>query len=312
MKEFLVQIESLTKSFPKGFWRKREKVVDRISFDVERGEAFGLVGHNGAGKTTLLKCMVGLLRPDNGKITLFGDSILSSKVKHRIGFLPEYPYFYDYLTGQEFLDLCARLFGLPYRERRKRIYSLMERVGLLHFRDRLLRRYSKGMLQRVGIAQALINDPDLLLLDEPMSGLDPIGRKEIRDLLLELKREGKTLLLSSHILSDVETLCDRTGFLVAGEMTHCGSVKALVESKIESYEIVISGLSIDILQRWTDSSIDVLPDSDQARIRVRDLTEVNRMVDEIRKNGGQIVSITPMQLSLEEIYSKQISDLMKE
>ncbi|MBI4209274.1 MAG: ABC transporter ATP-binding protein [Deltaproteobacteria bacterium] len=311
MKPSAIRIDSLVKTFPKGFWRIPEKIIDGVSFEVHEGEAFGLVGHNGAGKTTLLKCLVGLLRPNQGKVLFFGDSELSVAVKQKIGFLPEQPYFYDYLTGEEFLHLCANLFGIQGSERSQRVTALLEKVGLAPFKDRLLRSYSKGMLQRIGIAQALINQPPLLILDEPMSGLDPVGRKEIRDLILDLKRRGTTILLSSHILYDVEVICDRIGFLVAGKMTYCGPLKSLMEGKVKAYEVWVSGVEPQRLQKISGVPVERSVELGEWLVRMENLNNVNVVIDDIRKNGGKILSLTPVRESLEEIYSEQVRSMMK-
>ncbi|HEX9101594.1 MAG TPA: ABC transporter ATP-binding protein, partial [Polyangia bacterium] len=196
----IVEAEHLQKTFALGFFRKRVRAVDDVSFTVEKNEIFGFLGPNGAGKTTTLKMLMGLIFPTRGQARIFGRPITERAVKQRLGFLPENPYFYDYLSGAELLDLMGHLFGLPRAERRRRARTLLERVGLGRAGDLALRKYSKGMLQRLGIAQALINDPALVVLDEPMTGLDPIGRKEIRDLIVSLKSEGKTVFFSTHIL----------------------------------------------------------------------------------------------------------------
>ncbi len=311
MNPTVLEIRSLVKTFPKGFWRISEKIVDEVSFEVHEGEAFGLVGHNGAGKTTLLKCLVGLLKPNQGEVLFFGDSPLSVDVKQKIGFLPEQPYFYDYLTGEEFLRLCANLFGIREPQKSQSIETLLEKVGLSHFKDRLLRGYSKGMLQRMGIAQALVNHPPLLILDEPMSGLDPVGRKEIRDLILDLKKQGTTLLFSSHILHDVEMICDRIGFLVEGKMTHCGPLKSLMQGKIKAYEMEVSGIQTDIFQKIAGIFMKAPLESGRWLLRIEDIHSVNVVVDDIRKQGGKILSLAPIRESLEEIYSEQVRSAMK-
>jgi ABC-2 type transport system ATP-binding protein len=311
MKSSVIQVDSLVKTFPKGFWRIPEKIIDGVSFQVREGEAFGLVGHNGAGKTTILKCLVGLLRPNQGKVLFFGGSELSVAVKQKIGFLPEQPYFYDYLTGEEFLCLCANLFGIRGAEKSQRVASLLGKVGLLPFKDRLLRSYSKGMLQRIGIAQALINQPPLLILDEPMSGLDPIGRKEIRDLILDLKKRGTTILFSSHILYDVEIICDRIGLLVAGKMTYCGPLKSLVEGRVKAYEMSVSSVELQTLQKISGTSVERSVESGEWLVRIENLDNVNAVIDDVRKNGGKILSLIPVRESLEEIYSEQVRSMMR-
>ena len=226
--EPVVKVEHLRKVFHVGFWGRRITAVDGVSLEVQRGEVFGFLGPNGAGKTTTIKMLMGLIYPSGGTATLFGRPIGDSAAKSKVGFLPESPYFYDYLTGREFLRFYGHLFGLLGPALEKRIDELLDLVGMTHARDLQLRKFSKGMLQRVGIAQALINDPELVVLDEPMSGLDPIGRKEVRDLIFRLKESGKTVMFSSHILHDAELLCDRVAMIMKGRLVACGHVSELI------------------------------------------------------------------------------------
>jgi ABC-2 type transport system ATP-binding protein len=202
--------------------------LDRLTLNVRRGETFGLLGPNGAGKTTSQKLFLGLLKPTSGVVRLFGQDPTAPEMRARVGFLPENPYFYTYLTGREFLGFCADLFGLHGAAREKRIAELLELVSMTHAADTQLRKYSKGMLQRVGIAQALINDPELVFLDEPTSGLDPLGHRQIGEIIRELKRQGKTLFFNSHIMSDVQEICDRVGILHKGKLVALGTVEELV------------------------------------------------------------------------------------
>jgi ABC-2 type transport system ATP-binding protein len=218
----ILELSGISKSYRTHLSLRKYWILRGLSLSVRAGEIFGFVGTNGAGKTTTIKLALGLTFPDCGSIKLFGRPALRPAVRAKVGFLPENPYFYDYLTGAEFLDFHARLFGLSAADRRRRAVDLLERVGLANRGDRQLRYYSKGMLQRIGLAQALINDPELVILDEPMSGLDPIGRREVRDLILELKASGRTVFFSSHILSDTELICDRVGIIVRGSMKTVG------------------------------------------------------------------------------------------
>jgi ABC-2 type transport system ATP-binding protein len=229
-----------------GLLRKRVEAVKGISFDVRRGEVFGFLGPNGAGKTTTLKMLMGLVFPTAGRAEIFGLPVPSLAAKRRLGYLPESPYFYDYLTPEEFLDLAGALCYVPRAERRTRAARLMERVGLGHARGRPLRRFSKGMLQRVGIAQALMGDPELVVLDEPMTGLDPLGRKEIRDLILELRREGRTVFYSTHILSDVELTCDRVAMIFSG--TRIAATYAAIGAVFGEWAGSDAGLGWQMLQ----------------------------------------------------------------
>ena len=206
-----------------------------ISLDIHEGEVFGFLGPNGAGKTTTIKIITGLIRPDSGKVDIFGEAVNSLAAKQRIGFLPESPYFYEHLTGHEFLKLHALLHNL--KDYKERVRSLLDRVGLTEAMGLQLRQYSRGMLQRIGIAQALVGSPDLLILDEPLTGLDPIGRKEIKDLILEEKAKGTTIFFSSHILPDAEAVCDRIGIIIEGKIMQVGDLATLLKKGVKTDEI---------------------------------------------------------------------------
>src|SRR5678815_2064051 len=225
----IVEIENLTKDYEIGFWRKRKvRALDGLSLSVETGEIFGFLGANGAGKTTTLKLLMRLTFPTAGKARILGSDIDNVAMHQRIGYLPENPYFYDYLTAREFLEYCGEIFGLRAGERKKRTADLLARVRLDEKRwDSQLRKFSKGMLQRVGLAQSLVNDPEIVFLDEPMSGLDPVGRREVRDLIASLRDEGKTVFMCSHILSDIEVLCDRVAILKRGRLAQVGYLDEL-------------------------------------------------------------------------------------
>ena len=244
----VIEIKGLRKVF-KDFWR-RDKVtaVNNLNITVYRGEVFGLLGPNASGKTTTIKLILGLLFPTSGRVRIFGSSPRDNSVKSRLGFLPEESYFYRYLNGEETMDFYGRLFQIPARVRRRRIEELLKLAGLLSARNRPVGEYSKGMARRIGLAQALINDPDLVILDEPTSGLDPIGRREVKDLIQRLKGLGKTILLSSHLLADVEDVCDRVGILYAGRLIAEGDVKELLTRK-DITEILISGPSPEEVER---------------------------------------------------------------
>lgn len=231
----VITTEGLTKEFRVGFRMKRVLALDGLNLKVEEGEIFGYIGPNGAGKTTTLKIMMGLIYPTSGNVQIFGRDVKDVNIKMDIGFLPEAPYFYDYLTAREFLDFYGQLFDLGKNERKRRNEELLDMVDLRLAKDTQLRKFSRGMLQRIGIAQALINDPKLVILDEPMSGLDPVGRTKIRDVILRLKDEGKTVFFSSHILSDVEMICDRVGILVNGRLKEVGKLEELLGER-ESLE----------------------------------------------------------------------------
>ncbi len=230
-----IKIEDLSRSFKVHFWERKKEILKGISFEVYNGEVFGFLGPNGAGKTTTIKTITGLIRPDRGRVEIFGHPPNSLEAKKRIGFLPESPYFYEHLTGYEFLKIHSMLCN--ERTDKNMLMELIERVGLKNASDLALRKYSKGMLQRIGIAQALVGNPDLLILDEPLTGLDPIGRKEIKDLILDLKKAGKTVFFSSHILPDAEVICDRIGIIIAGRIMRVGTLDELLKKGTKTDEI---------------------------------------------------------------------------
>lgn len=241
MTDAIIRVERLSKEFRQGFFMRRVRAVKDISFQVERGDIFGFLGPNGAGKTTTIKMLTGLIRPSSGSAQLFGEAVPSRRALARIGFLPENPYVYPYLTPTEFVTLCGRLSGLSGRAVRDRVRQVLEQVGVAYAADRPVRRLSKGMLQRTGLAAALVADPELLILDEPMSGLDPVGRKEVRDLILDERRRGRTIFFSTHILNDVETLCDRVAILRKGEVVVSGRISELLRRDARRTEITLSG-----------------------------------------------------------------------
>lgn len=241
MTDAIILVERLSKEFRQGFFMRRVRAVQDVSFQVERGDIFGFLGPNGAGKTTTIKMLTGLIRPTSGTAQLFGEQVPSRRALARIGFLPENPYVYPYLTPTEFVTLCGRLSGLRGRALRDRTRQVLEQVGVAYAADRAVRRLSKGMLQRTGLAAALVADPELLILDEPMSGLDPVGRKEVRDLIVEERRRGRTIFFSTHILNDVETLCDRVAILRKGEVVVSGRISELLRRDARRTEITLSG-----------------------------------------------------------------------
>lgn len=248
----VVQTVGLKKVYRTGFWMNQKIVtLQNCSLQIHQGETFGLLGQNGAGKTTLLKILLGIIRPTAGRASLLGKALGARSVKQRVGYLPENPYFYDCLTGWEFLQYAAGLFRLSPEVQRRRIPELLDLVGLAQSaaRKKPLRQYSKGMLQRIGMAQALINDPEVVFLDEPMSGLDPLGRYQIREIILSLKDQGKTIFFNSHVLSDVEKICDRVAILARGELLCIGSLQELLGTA-DFYQVKIQGGNPDILRRW--------------------------------------------------------------
>jgi len=238
----VIRLENVVKDVRPGFGLRRKRVLHDVSLSVERGEIFGFVGPNGAGKTTTMKILMGLIRATSGRATILGHAVGETGFRREIGFLPEHPTFYDYLTGREILDFYARLSGLDARARRERVALLLDWVGLDDAAEQRLRSYSKGMLQRVGIAQALVHDPSVVFLDEPMSGLDPLGRKAIRDLILRLREDGKTVFMNTHILSDMEMVCDRIAIIVAGRLRYQGRIEEYLGSEQGQVDVTLESV----------------------------------------------------------------------
>ncbi|HWG96563.1 MAG TPA: ABC transporter ATP-binding protein [Nitrospira sp.] len=302
----VVQIQSFIKVFRVGFWGRRVTAVDGVSLEVRQGEVFGFLGPNGAGKTTTIKMLMGLIYPSGGTATLFGRPIGDPAAKAKVGFLPESPYFYDYLTGREFLRFYGHLFGLLGSTLEKRIDELLELVGMTHTRDLQLRKFSKGMLQRVGIAQALINDPELVILDEPMSGLDPIGRKEVRDLILRLKETGKTVMFSSHILHDAELLCDRVAMIMKGKLVACGHVSELIAGDMtHEVEMVIDRLLPEALERLKPLADKVVLQGERVMVVLASQQNVDQALEVIRSAKAKLVALTPHKASLEDLFIRE-------
>jgi ABC-2 type transport system ATP-binding protein len=250
--DVLIRVERLRKVFRQGFWMRRVEAVRDVSFEVRAGHIYGFLGPNGAGKTTTIKMLTGLIAPTSGQATIFGDPIPSPRAMRRVGFLPENPYVYPYLTPREFVEMCGRLSGLRMRRAREQTERVLEQVGISYAADRQVRRLSKGMLQRTGLAAALVSDPELLILDEPMSGLDPVGRKEVRDVILKERAGGRTIFFSTHILSDVEMMCDHVTILRQGSVVVTGEIRALLRKDVQRIEVTVSGLS-DAFEAWCTS-----------------------------------------------------------
>src|SRR5438067_5117213 len=244
-----VRAEALSKTYRVGFFARRVRAVEDLSFEVRAGEIFGLLGPNGAGKTTALKMLLGFVKPTSGHAFIAGQRVGTVASRRQLGYLPENPALYEFLRGDEYLVFAGRLCGLSRADARKRTVELLERVGLDGRADRPIRKFSKGMVQRLALAQALIGDPPIVILDEPMSGLDPIGRKDVRDLILQLRDDGRTVLFSTHILSDVEAICDRVGIMVEGRLTDCGSLTDLVAPGARSVELTIDGAARELTER---------------------------------------------------------------
>jgi len=306
--DLVVQTEQLSKVFRVGFWGKRVTAVDGIKLEVRSGEVFGFLGPNGAGKTTTLKMLMGLIYPTSGQAWLFGRELGDPQTKARLGFLPESPYFYDYLTSREFLGFYGHLFGLWGAVLDKRVDELLELVGMTHAKDLQLRKFSKGMLQRVGVAQALINDPELVVLDEPMSGLDPIGRKEVRDLILRLKESGKTVLFSSHILHDAEVLCDRVAMILKGRLVACGKVTDLLhQGTHHQVELVVDSLTPEGLDHLRPLVDKVVMQGDRMLVVLKNQQQVAGALEIIRAAKASLVSLNPQKGSLEDLFIREVA-----
>jgi ABC-2 type transport system ATP-binding protein len=302
-----IRIVGLTKEFRLGLRRRRSLAVNGLDLEVEHGEIFGFLGPNGAGKTTTIKILLGLIYPTSGTAWLLDREIGDVAVKRNVGFLPEAPYFYEYLTGEEFLRFYGQLFGLGGTVLAKKIDQMLEMVKLTEARRLSLRKFSKGMLQRIGLAQALINDPKVVILDEPMSGLDPIGRRDVRDIILHLRDRGKTVFFSTHILPDVEMICDRVGILVKGHLRAVGAVQELVGAgAVTSVEIVVQGLAESGVKEAERLGGTVVKRGDQVLIKLDDATKVDHMLEVISRQTGRLVSLVPHKRSLEDLFLREV------
>lgn len=285
---------------------RRVAALQDLNLTVNEGEIFGLLGPNGAGKTTAIKIFMGLIFPTEGNARIMGKPLGDRRVKAQIGFLPENPYFYDYLKGWEFLDYYGQLYGMDRRTRRSKIDEILEMVGLAQAANLPLKGYSKGMLQRIGLGQALLNDPRIVFLDEPQSGLDPFGRKEMRDIILKLKEEGKTVFFSSHILSDAEMICNRVGILYKGKLINVGYLRDLLSAKTKEYEIVASDLQEEMLKDLEAKCERVVVRKQDVMLCVRQKADAEQIVRTILAGPAQLVSYTPRQETLEEYFIRQI------
>src|SRR5438094_897023 len=302
-----IRTDGLTKEFRLGLGRQRVVALDRLNLEVHQGEIFGFLGHNGAGKTTTIKLLLGLLAPTAGQAWRLEWPIEDVTIKQQVGFLPEAPYFYEYLTAEEFLTFYGQLFGLGGAPLTKKVEELLEMVALTDARRLQLRKFSKGMLQRVGVAQALINDPELVVLDEPMSGLDPIGRKEVRDLILRLKESGKTVMFSSHILHDAEVLCDRVAMILKGRLVACGRVTDLLDQGAShQVELIVDRLTpegLDHLRPLTDK---VVMQGDRMLVVLKNQQQVGGALEIIRSAKACLVSLNPQKGSLEDLFIREV------
>jgi len=300
-----LEILGLAKSYPTGFWRKTLRpALSPLQLTVHEGETFGFLGPNGAGKTTTLKLLMGIIFPTSGSARILGRDFRDPDVKREVGFLPEQPYFYDYLSAPELLDYYARLSGVPEEERRKRIPELLERVGLADAGNKQLRKFSKGMLQRVGLAQAIIHNPRLIFFDEPMSGLDPIGRREVRELIQGLKDEGKTIFLTTHILSDAESLCDRVAIIHNGELRGIGVVEDLTSKSADKTEVAWRGAQA--LPAVSNLLAEEHVTGDIVRAVVAS-EQIDALLEKLRQQRAHVISVTPILGTLEDYFVAQTS-----
>lgn len=307
----VIEIENLSKDYEVGFWKKRKvRALDGLNLQVEGGQIFGFLGGNGAGKTTTIKILMSLIFPTEGNAKILGEDISSTKMHARIGYCPENPYFYDYLTARELMNYFGELFGFDAAKRKAKTEELLTKVGLEEKAwDRQLRKFSKGMLQRVGLAQSLVNEPEIVFLDEPMSGLDPIGRREIRELIAGLREQGTTVFMSTHILSDIEALCDNVAILRQGKLAATGNLHELLTKSGETqmFEIVIKNVSAEMLRNEIEKigGASISAKAGGANIQVLEEKDIDAVMKLTRENGGSLVSVQPVRQSLEELFVKE-------
>jgi ABC-2 type transport system ATP-binding protein len=306
-----IRTEDLTKHYSAGFWRPRPyRALDRLTLQVGQGEVFGFLGPNGAGKTTTLKLLMQLIYPTSGRAEILGRPVGDLAVRRRIGYLPENPYFYDYLTAEELLEYFAGVFGYSGVERRQRAARLLDEVGIGAERRLQLRKFSKGMVQRVGIAQALVNDPEVVFFDEPMSGLDPLGRREIRELTLRLRDRGCTVFFSSHVLADAEALCSRVAILAAGRLVAAGPLSEMLAFQIRGWELVVGGVPPAVIDRAV-AQRDVMRATDLGSSRyaleLPPSPGPDRLLPELVAQGGRLVSLNPLRDTLEDFFVRQVA-----
>jgi ABC-2 type transport system ATP-binding protein len=309
----IIEIENLTKDFQVGFWTKHPvRALDHLNLCVEKGEVFGFLGPNGAGKTTTLKLLMDLIRPTEGSARVLGEPVTSVSMRRRIGYLPENPYFYDYLTAEELLWYVGRLFGLRQPALGDRVCALLEKVGLQNAGKLQLRKFSKGMIQRIGLAQAMINDPEVVFLDEPMSGLDPLGRREVRQAIMDLKRQGVTVFFSSHILPDVEALCDRVAILNRGRLQQVGGLHEILKVRIEAHEIVLAGINAEVSAGLQPLCEEMIPMGERLQLRAASPQQVESIIAYALAHGAGLVSVNPIRPSLEDHFFNEVTGAKNE
>ncbi len=307
----IVEIENLSKDYETGFWRKTKmRALDNLTLDVKSGQIFGFLGANGAGKTTTIKILMGLLFPTSGAAKILGRDISDVNMRRSIGYCPENPYFYDYLTARELMNYFGELFGYDAAKRSARTEDLLTKVGLDEKDwNKQLRKFSKGMLQRVGLAQSLVNEPDIVFLDEPMSGLDPIGRREVRELIAGLREKGTTVFMSTHILSDIEALCDEVAILRNGRLAATGHLDELLARSDEhrAFEISVTGISADKLKDEIGklNGAAIAAKANGANIQVADEADIETVFKIVKSAGGRLISVQPVRQSLEELFVRE-------
>ncbi|HTS80401.1 MAG TPA: ABC transporter ATP-binding protein [Myxococcaceae bacterium] len=306
--EPLIRLESVSKEYRLGFWlHRRVHALRDLTMDVRRGEVFGLLGPNGAGKSTTIKILMNLVRATRGTATLFGQAPSNREMRRRLGFVPENPAPYEYLTGREFLSLAASLAEVPRREIRSRVDEVLAAVNMERAGNLRIRRYSKGMIQRIAIGQALVHRPELLVLDEPTSGLDPLGRKLVRDLILSERRRGTTILFSSHIISDVEAVCERVAVLVGGKLVRSGGVAELLTNQVPVAEVVVEGLTAEVVRSLGTAVQQVEALDGRLRVRVAD-DQVDQFIGAVMARGGRIRQLQPERFSLEDMFLSALQE----
>lgn len=306
----VLEIENLTKDFSVGFWKKHPvRALDALCLEVSRGEIFGFLGPNGAGKSTTIKLLMHLLHPTSGTARILGQPVDAVSMHQSIGYLPENPYFYDYLTPLELLTYVGKLFGLRQPALSKKVDALLENVGLSHSRNLQLRKFSKGMVQRIGIAQALINDPEIVFLDEPMSGLDPLGRMDVRRIIASLKARGVTVFFSSHILPDVEALCDRVAILNKGRLQEQGALEEILNVRIEGHDVILSGWAEEHMSNIRRFSDEVRPMGDRLHLRVSNPEKMEGLLSFVFSSKMELISLNPIRPSLEEYFQSLVGSV---
>jgi ABC-2 type transport system ATP-binding protein len=303
-----IETIDLTKDYSVGFWRQRSRrALDRLSLQMEAGEVFGFLGPNGAGKTTTLKLLLQLVFPTSGQATILGRPPGDLAAKRRLGYLPENPYFYDYLTAEELLTYFGGLLGLSAADRRQRVSKLLDEVGIGSERRLQLRKFSKGMLQRVGIAQALLNEPDLVILDEPMSGLDPLGRRDVRALILRLRDRGCSVFFSSHVLSDAEALCSRVAILSKGRLVASGRLSDMLAFSVRGWELVVADMSDDVLAAIATRVSRAVPiGGGRFELEVPMATPPEKLLADLTATGARLVSLNPIRETLEDFFIERV------